>query len=257
MSEFDKDAAIARRDTILESATAAMAAVGFIRDGIPHLWGQVSGFTLKLRPADMVPGEWPISLDVTTARVYYGYLRGPACQVTASVPPLRKKSWNYAHSRAAPDWERIARELVVCLGAAASEWEKIAAKNLERRETLARADARAARRKQLADMALEIGRAFLRAERRFNPSYHEYLGADGVPAEWQDATQIAVEIRDCEKAIHRMGVVPRDNHDALRALGEVAKAWLQERYPDWRDAGAYWDTPPGGDPIMGTGAAGA
>jgi hypothetical protein len=48
-----------------------------------------------------------------------------------------------------------------------------------------------------------------------------------------------VHVTDCGKGIHVVGSAA--NYSDGDRLGEVAKAWLTEKYPQWEDPTAYWD----------------
>lgn len=81
--------------------------------------------------------------------------------------------------------------------------------------------------------------AHMYATRRFNrTSYH-----DGVVPE--NAVQAVV--LDCDKVIECTVAMywdesEREKRFELRDQVEaMAEAWLNEHYPDWRNAGAYWD----------------
>jgi hypothetical protein len=76
--------------------------------------------------------------------------------------------------------------------------------------------------------------------RRYNLSTYESVNAKGEPME-NDHTHYAVIIKDCGKEIHRAGIYPENDYKACDPLEAQATAWLDEHYPQWKDATAYWD----------------
>jgi len=48
-----------------------------------------------------------------------------------------------------------------------------------------------------------------------------------------------VAVKDGNQRIHELGV--GGDYDAKYALREQTEAWLDEKYPDWRNPAAYWD----------------
>jgi hypothetical protein len=73
--------------------------------------------------------------------------------------------------------------------------------------------------------------------------FSSYLGvnAKGEPTEDGNHTHYAVSVTDCDKEVHRVGIYPTGDYKACDTLETKATAWLDERYPQWRDATAYWD----------------
>ena len=50
-----------------------------------------------------------------------------------------------------------------------------------------------------------------------------------------------VTIKDCGTVAHVIGEHPKGDYKAMDELREKAAAWLNEKYPLWNDAQAYWD----------------
>lgn len=75
-------------------------------------------------------------------------------------------------------------------------------------------------------------RADMHVTRRFN--YSAYNDSS-------DKNHYACVITDGGKPLHTVGETHRNDHTARYALSEKAEAWLNEKYPDWRSASAYWD----------------
>lgn len=73
----------------------------------------------------------------------------------------------------------------------------------------------------------------------------DYKGCDkaGTAADPNDynAPYRAVVIEDCGSEIHRIGIVRQNAYaDKSKMVGR-AEAWLNEHFPQWREATAYWD----------------
>lgn len=50
-----------------------------------------------------------------------------------------------------------------------------------------------------------------------------------------------VSVMDCGKRLHVIGSHAERDYKAMDALGEQAHKWLNQNYPDWQSAAAYWD----------------
>ena len=64
---------------------------------------------------------------------------------------------------------------------------------------------------------------------------YERLKKDGVGV---------ANITDCGTVIHTtepISAVDRDSYEVSEEVDQLAEAWLDTTYPNWRDAGAYWD----------------
>lgn len=48
-------------------------------------------------------------------------------------------------------------------------------------------------------------------------------------------------VKDGGTVIHTLGETASDDYDGRRAMSDQAEAWLNERFPDWKSEGAYWD----------------
>jgi hypothetical protein len=73
--------------------------------------------------------------------------------------------------------------------------------------------------------------AHMGLDRRYGISCYEKAG-EGMDA---------VTITDCGKEIHRLGTYKERDYPALDVLEKKAKDWLNEKFPKWQDATAYWD----------------
>lgn len=75
-------------------------------------------------------------------------------------------------------------------------------------------------------------RADMSVERRFNFSAYN----DG-----SDKEHYACVITDGGKPMHTVGETLRSDYNGRGKIEEEAEAWLNERYPEWKSAAAYWD----------------
>lgn len=83
--------------------------------------------------------------------------------------------------------------------------------------------------------------AHMHLERRYSQDHYVSVNADGSPAEWNKNTHFAVVAKDCGKEIHRVGLYAERDYKACDDLEKQALAWLNENFPKWQDATAYWD----------------
>lgn len=77
-------------------------------------------------------------------------------------------------------------------------------------------------------------RANLSVRRRFSRSSYE----DGADDQHQ-----RVVIKDGDKVIHVAGEYRRNDWDTCKLLEKDADDWLNQQFPDWQNAAAYWDAP--------------
>lgn len=86
-------------------------------------------------------------------------------------------------------------------------------------------------------------RAHISLTPRFSLNIFLYCDEQGnAQPDYDKHTHLATIIMDCEKEIYRVGV-RKDDHDykATEEAEKKGRAWLDEHYPDWKDATAYWD----------------
>lgn len=79
--------------------------------------------------------------------------------------------------------------------------------------------------------------------RRYN--VNGYLGckSDGTLTDKNDYNPpyFACVIEDDGKEIHRVGIAARTDYADKDALDKQGRAWLDQKFPKWGDATAYWD----------------
>lgn len=79
--------------------------------------------------------------------------------------------------------------------------------------------------------------AFIRAECRYSVDYdYDRAEAEGVAVG---------QVMDCGEVIHSMDPMPIPPEDDIgettRTARAAAEAWLDGKFPDWRDPAAYWE----------------
>lgn len=75
--------------------------------------------------------------------------------------------------------------------------------------------------------------AFMRLTGRYSYSAYEEGSSKDVHA---------VAALDCGKVLHTFGEYKRTgDYDLADSLREMAKAWLNEHYPEWQNESSYWD----------------
>lgn len=75
-------------------------------------------------------------------------------------------------------------------------------------------------------------RADMYATSRYSASVYE----DG-----SDKDHYRCVIKDGEAVIHTLGETARDDYDGRETMKKKAEAWLDEHFPEWKSAAAYWD----------------
>ena len=83
--------------------------------------------------------------------------------------------------------------------------------------------------------------AHMRLERRYSEDHYLPVNAKGEAVEWNKNSHFAVVVKDCGKEIHRVGLYEERDYSSCDALEKQARAWLDERFPKWNEATAYWD----------------
>jgi len=68
----------------------------------------------------------------------------------------------------------------------------------------------------------------------------------GIRKDWENEANIAMRVEDCGRIVFEAPVVPEPKDYAARDAREkeqiaICEAWLNERYPQWRDASEHWD----------------
>jgi hypothetical protein len=75
-------------------------------------------------------------------------------------------------------------------------------------------------------------RADMRVQQRYSVSAYE----DG-----SDAAHYACVIKDGGTVIHTVGETVKNDYNAREEIQQQADAWLDEHFPKWKSAAAYWD----------------
>lgn len=64
---------------------------------------------------------------------------------------------------------------------------------------------------------------------------------DGNPIGRGEYSHLRTVVKDGDSTIHVVGICKARDFDTSDDHSRLAKAWLDEHYPDWQDPMAYWD----------------
>lgn len=77
--------------------------------------------------------------------------------------------------------------------------------------------------------------------RRYNIDTYTACDKDGNNVEYKDATHFMTVVRDSGNSIHTVCCRAQDDYKLCDEHEKLARAWLNEHFPDWENPLAYWD----------------
>ena len=84
--------------------------------------------------------------------------------------------------------------------------------------------------------------AFFNLNRRYSYETYTPVDKDGNIVDWENHTHRATFITDGGKPVHFIAQREKDSDYSLsEEHGVLAKAWLNENYPEWENSFAYWE----------------
>lgn len=79
---------------------------------------------------------------------------------------------------------------------------------------------------------------------RYRVNRYQESDADGNRLEYEPSrrpTHFIICVMDCETVLHTIGHRLQDDYKVGNEHAKAGEAWVAERFPDWKNATAYWD----------------